>query len=588
MARIQVRDLPWNPYAYSDLQKSMEAIQRKLARSKSYCSLSKIPVGIARKLSDACPFPSFFEYMTRCLYDPDFGYYTAGHVEFGSKHHFFTYSGEMSPVFGWMLAEAFLSLLQALLGKKVIPDKAPLTILELGGGEGILARDVVEYISNHSRDVRWENIANRIQYVIIEKSSYLCELQEKNLKDYTRSGCVKIIHGDACRLEWEGCFYGIVFANEFIDAFPCERIKIHGTEYNVSRIHSIPYLKERASDDGTQFPSDLNFLADKGSSPISSVGLWSYIANSRLPLDTTTKMDFAELEVHISLGWLDKEMKSHYPPDSLISYLKAISPLISDLEDNGLLPTELNWSPLLLKFMNNLSCLIQGVERCGMALFIDYGGTSRHVIDPCSLGPHLRTYGVDEPVVDEAMLYNRPGYQDITWDIDFSEMARLAEDVGLETIFFGHQAAVEMSSMNLLNNICLKELLRTVQRNRKLNPDLARLAALALVARFREAPNFRMILFCSPELNGIGHFFGSNDPLKTEELYTISPNMNKADFKQWLSRKGLSRELADFLKPCGDPIADLSDLRLYRFRKPVMNWLRKKGYLLPPKTVSDT
>lgn len=119
------------------------------------------------------------------------------------------------------------------------------------------------------------------------------------------------------------------------------------------------------------------------------------------------------------------------------------------------------------------------------------------------------------------------------------------------------------------------------------DPSLARMAALSLVARFREAPDFRMMLLAPRGLTGLKHPFGPSDSLAVDELDTLSPIIDLKAFDQILYDNGFPRGLADFLKPCGDPIADLSDLRLYRYREPVMVLLRKQGYLLLPGALAQ-
>ncbi|MBN1848978.1 MAG: SAM-dependent methyltransferase [Deltaproteobacteria bacterium] len=572
-----------------DLQAPMGSVPQGTDFSGIHGHPSKLPARVAQKLSEAIPFPSFAQYMSRCLFDPAFGYYSTGKVAFGSDKHFFTYPSEMRPVFGWMLAENALFLLKALLGRKAMPPGAPLTIMELGGGEGLLAKDVLDYISDKAMTARWRSIANKIQYVLIEKSPSLRERQEKCLKEYIRSNRARVIEADASHLKWKGCFYGIVFANELMDAFPCERIRIFDSGLHCSRVHVVPFLKQKISGVAPgSFPQYFQPFVDKGYIPMDSNSLWSYIVNSyghKTTIYDLKKLNFKELEVPISLGWINDDGDPDSPPGDLMGYFEVIRPLVSDLEACGLLPADLLWSPILPRFVRSLSKLFHGKDRCGVALFIDYGGTSRHVLDPRSFGPHFRVYGDDESSKHRLSIYGMPGHRDMTWDVDFSELARLAKGQSLDAVFFGHQAALERQPIHLLEKPSQKTLFQTMLRQRTPDARLASLAAQTIVARFREAPGFRMILLAPQWLGGIKHPFGPCDPLFVDALDTVSPDMDMKAFEQMLSKHGLSEKVKDCVKPCGDPIADLSDLRLYRNRKTIMQWLREQGYLVSPGTL---
>lgn len=599
MANIQIADLQANEMTeqisdrhkdYAYFKEIMEAVQRNTPRDKSVNPINIRHTHKVKKLKEAAPFPSFAEYMDRCLYDPVFGYYTSGNVAFGSTNHFFSYPGEMSPVFGWMAAEAILSLLKELIRKQTISSDAPLTVLELGAGEGFLARDVLDYIHNQARISRWKTISKNIQYVIIEKSTSLRKRQEELLKMHILSGHAKIIESDAAFLAWDGEFYGVVIANEFIDALPCERIRIFDSLLNASRIHVVPSVKNGTSDLlPCPISSNLQPLIDKGYMPIDSDSLWEFISCSHCNKKSARnliKLKIKELEAPLVLGWIDRRGKLGSPPSDLIDFLDTIRPLITDLEASKLLPTELLWSQILPVFVNNLSRLIHGRNRSGVALFIDYGGTSRHVLDPRSFGPHLRVYSDNESSAHQTLLYARPGYQDITWDIDFSELARLANLNGLNTLFFGHQSALERPPIDLLDNRCQNALLETMLHKRTHKQSLARSAALAIVARYREASGFRMMLLAPRELAHLKHPFGPSDPLRIDELDTISHDIDPEIFRKTPIIKDFHR-LSEFLKPCGDPVSDLSDLRLYRHRKQIMGLLKKQGYLSPPGALAN-
>ena len=132
---------------------------------------------------------SFRDYMEAVLYHPEFGYYTSSKPRIGTEGDFYT-SSDLDPVFGKLLARQF---------EKWSADFDDFTIVELGAGKGLLARDVLGH--------------RRFRYLILERSPAMRTYQQSLLKDFD--------------VEWidelPGNLAGCVFSNEFFDALPVHR-----------------------------------------------------------------------------------------------------------------------------------------------------------------------------------------------------------------------------------------------------------------------------------------------------------------------------------------------------------------------------
>ena len=278
--------------------------------------------------------PSFAAYMERCLHDPETGYYGAGKVAFGLDAHYWTYPQRMRPVFGWMVAELARELLTLL---DTDDHDEPLTLLELGAGEGQLGADILAHVERQRGQPRWAKLGDRLRYVSGELSPALRTRQRERLGPHLASERALVETIDARQLAWESGFRGLVFANELLDALPVERLRIHGPG-SMSRIHV-------AGQPG------------------------------------------ALREVEYPLG---AELGA-----ALDDYLATLAALIAELDAAGRLPVELHWPPGLPSFVEGLAGLLDGPGCRGLALLIDYGGTSRHVLDPASRAPHFRVYGSD-------------------------------------------------------------------------------------------------------------------------------------------------------------------------------------------------
>jgi SAM-dependent MidA family methyltransferase len=535
---------------------------------------------------EARGFPGFAAYMARCLYDPDFGYYSSGNVRFGSEGHFLTHPIRLHPLFGAMVAETVRPLLAALA--RDVPADLPLTILELGAGDGTLAADTMDHVRRHARSRRWRAVADRLRYVIGERSPALREVQAARLAEAVRSGRAEVREMDALSLYWEGPFSGIVVANELLDVAPCERLRIVGPGPEVQRIHVVPLIPDP---EATGLPPGhlagvphcLATRARPGERAVDAEGLWTLLGSGR-----SSAVRIEELAVPLRVGWLDDEGCPGPVPQDLDGYIEALGPLVADLAAFGLLPVDLHWAPGFCGFLSRLSGLLRGEGRRGAALLIDYGGTSRHVLDPKAGAPHLRVFGPDRELAHRDAPYESPGRYDITWDIDFSELGRQGEAAGLTVAYYGDQGALEGWPVALDSARSLRILARERMTAGIADPDRALRSARNRVDRFR-GEGFNLIAFAgrTDDSRRLARRLGPSDPFRVATLATLAPDADRNGLRRRMVEAGLPGGVLDGLKPCGDPIADLATggHGHYRYRRKVLAILRESGALAGPGEV---
>jgi SAM-dependent MidA family methyltransferase len=137
---------------------------------------------------------SFRDFMDEALYHPEFGYYSSPRNPLGRDGDFYT-SADLDPVFGKLLAHRFIEMAEEL---KVPVDS--FTIVELGAGRGLLARDILR--------------SQEFPYHILERSAVMRERQRETLQGFD--------------VEWiedlPKDLVGCVFSNEFFDALPVHRV----------------------------------------------------------------------------------------------------------------------------------------------------------------------------------------------------------------------------------------------------------------------------------------------------------------------------------------------------------------------------
>lgn len=148
---------------------------------------------------------TFARFMELALYTPGLGYYTGGSHKLGAEGDFMT-APEWSSLFSRCLARQVAQVLIAMGSGD---------LLEVGGGSGIMAADILEYL--YIEDCLPQ------RYYILERSAELRERQQALLK--------KRLPLILDRIEWldqlpEPGFCGVVVANELLDALPVHCFEI--------------------------------------------------------------------------------------------------------------------------------------------------------------------------------------------------------------------------------------------------------------------------------------------------------------------------------------------------------------------------
>jgi SAM-dependent MidA family methyltransferase len=117
-------------------------------------------------------------------------YYSSPRNPIGTDGDFYT-SADLDPIFGELLARQF---------NQMSEDFDKFTIVELGAGKGLLARDILRH--------------RRFPYMILEHSPAMRRRQQELLKDYDVEWIDELPRG----------ITGCIFSNEFFDALPVHRV----------------------------------------------------------------------------------------------------------------------------------------------------------------------------------------------------------------------------------------------------------------------------------------------------------------------------------------------------------------------------
>ncbi|HAG80147.1 MAG TPA: hypothetical protein DCL61_03025 [Cyanobacteria bacterium UBA12227] len=153
---------------------------------------------------------TFAEYIELVLYEPEQGYYATGAVNIGLEGDFFT-SPHLCKDFGELLAEQFVQMWD------ILGQPKPFNLIEMGGGKGFLAGDILNYLYSSHPDC-----FKALEYIIVEKGSGLISQQQELLEQLKLSPLAV----RWCTFEEisENSITGCCFSNELVDAFPVHQI----------------------------------------------------------------------------------------------------------------------------------------------------------------------------------------------------------------------------------------------------------------------------------------------------------------------------------------------------------------------------
>ena len=326
---------------------------------------------IGAALDAAGGWLSFADYMQLALYAPGLGYYAAGAGKFGEAGDFVT-APEISPLFAEVCAAEMDFVLRALGGGEV---------LELGPGTGRFAAGALAEFRARGTPVDG--------YSLLEVSPDLRARQQALLAATEARGIAHgKAHGDAhgAGPRWLDAlpapFRGVLFANEVVDALPCERFVMRGGaawRLGVGRAAG-------AADAGPGFE-------------------WR-----ARPADGACAGDAA--------------------------FAAAMAQRLDELAAAGIALPEGGCGEFHPQLAAWVASLAEALES-GLLLFIDYGLPRRQLLHPDramgSLRCHYRHHAHGDPFL-------WPGLQDITAWVDFTALAEAGVAAGLDVAGFTTQA----------------------------------------------------------------------------------------------------------------------------------------------------
>ncbi|WP_281888155.1 class I SAM-dependent methyltransferase [Paenibacillus sp. YYML68] len=156
---------------------------------------------------------SFRDYMDLCLYEPSYGYYTSDRVKLGREGDFYT-SSSLGGLLGESIAEWISGAAAAV--SDLTEARRPFTLVEWGGGDGRLARQLLDRLQQLDPE-----LYARTSWISIERSEYHRRLQAEQLAPHEERTSWMTEEAWQAAAPWR---HTIVYSNELPDAFPVHRL----------------------------------------------------------------------------------------------------------------------------------------------------------------------------------------------------------------------------------------------------------------------------------------------------------------------------------------------------------------------------
>ncbi|WP_068791631.1 class I SAM-dependent methyltransferase [Brevibacillus laterosporus] len=317
----------------------------------------------------------FVEFMAICLYHQDFGYYMKQGNKVGKKGDFYT-SSQVSNIFGETLSDSILLFFKD--NEMMNP-----VLMEVGGGTGGL----MEQILTRIREVDAKLYA-RLRVIMVEISPYHADIQKERLQDFSLPKIWYKTVEEAARNER---FQGVIFSNEYFDAFP-----VHLLERVCGKWHEI----------GIGFDQKRETITQQAS--FSTASERQQLADS----DEAQAVIFHE------------------------GYMSEISPEITAIINK--LPTGLpdGMRIEVQAGVKEVMIALSSMLERGRVISIDYGDLTEDLYHPSRKNGTLACYYQHQ--MNEDYL-ERLGEQDITAHVNFSRLIECGAEVGLLTKSFTRQ-----------------------------------------------------------------------------------------------------------------------------------------------------
>jgi SAM-dependent MidA family methyltransferase len=396
-------------------------------------------------------FYSFRQFIDTVLYHPRWGYYTSGQATIPGS--FLTYPYLLSPYFGRMVAEHAIRMRQHMVKAGALGPDEQFTVLEMGGGEGPLAQDFLDYVLAKAKtNQSWRDFQRHLRYIGVDISPAMIDRQKRRLADPKYQPLFQAVVGDVrepVTLGGLSSLKGLAFANELIDTFGSHKVLLSATEAPEAAF-VLPLISR---DFWQRLKTEPAPVDEKLAEDIRHA---DQTVRERFDLSTEERDLYLSREVFerlmdfqrrphpdVARGNSEFDLLKHlrfreiYLPVDLIPELAETLHLEAH-EIRRALPQR---DGVIIYEQAGVKDLMSGLGAIleeGYVLFVDYGYGAAEMIEQSRNGTWLlRTFPGKEHDP-----YRRLTLLDVTFDIDWTAVAEYGRMAGFEEDYFGPQGAL--------------------------------------------------------------------------------------------------------------------------------------------------
>ena len=400
--------------------------------------------------------PSFESYMDDVLHEPSFGYYVY-RVRIGQGGHFSTHPESLSPHYGRWVASWAFEVYRRLVDAGRLTPEDPFPLVEFGAGNGRLARDVIDQVKMRSQsDGDWRAFAERLDYRIYELSDGLRQKQAELLLGGWPA--VRVCPGDArrpaeaLRRDFPEGLVGFVVSNELPDAFGVHKVVL-APDGAAEAVLVVPRIETELTQ---AYPPSLSDACRAANARLRELlpadahpdDLLLDQAAFREVMTFVHRLPEAERARVVDGLWFEELL---VPADAFPGLVRVLGDGAAEYahalagEESGVV---LYVNVHAVTFVSGLGTAL----RAGQILTIDYGDTTLGLVRAARQGKFpLRIYcdeGDYHPRPNDP--YTRPGGQDITADVNFTDLALAGERSGLEVCCYGAERVLAGAELPLV------------------------------------------------------------------------------------------------------------------------------------------
>ena len=395
-------------------------------------------------------FLSFETYMDTALHDPNWGYY-AHRVLIGKSGHFDTHPEEHSPDYGKWLAAWVFKAWADLVAHGELADTDEFPVVEFGAGNGRLARDFLDAVAGGdvlrgtSEAQRWTTFASRVRYRIYERSASLRAKQIALLGPGALvMECDARFPRQALQRDFPAGLTGLVLSNELPDAFGVHKVML-GAEGRAWVALVVPRVEAVVR--GALAEALVHRIDAANEAVRKNCGLSGNAADFYIDAATYAELmnELAtfpnEQRSSLLAGlWFEEVYVAAAVVPELAAHLRANAAqyaLALAAEDSGVvIYVNLHAGAFIAELASSLTA--------GFIVTLDYGDSTWRLVQGARRGDFpFRVYGPWQEYVPRPNdPYAAPGSQDLTADVNFTDLALAGEAAGLEVVHFGPERDV--------------------------------------------------------------------------------------------------------------------------------------------------